>query len=503
MGKLTTNSTPDTFRRIPVVNGGTISSFSNTQGMHFGTNNSTCNSVSINTSGISGTITNVTVEASRGSSLVGTLAISVGGTTFYNGNSTTNALTTSNAQYSYTGSGSGEINILWTKTSGKGAYYIKSITVTYTTGSTTPTVATPTFSPVAGTYTETQSVTIDCETAGATIYYTTNGSTPTNESTQYTAAIPISENTTIKAIAYVGNDASNVSTATYTIVQPLTTMDAIFAAATAAGGTATSTVITFNNWVVTGVKNNNAYVTDGTKGFIIYQSNHGFLVGNVLSGTAACSVQLYRGAAELTNLTTTTTGLTVTTDGTVTPVTNVSIADLAGVNTGAVFSYENLTYNGTVLVDANQNTITPYTTFYDYTSSFETNHTYNVTGVYIQYNDAKEIAPRDENDIEEVIGEVATPAFSPVAGTYAETQSVSISCETNGAAIYYTIDGTEPTNASTQYTTAIPVSSTATIKAIAYVGETASTVATAPYHINSQANPYTVAQAINFTPVTG
>ena len=122
------------------MDGGAISNFSNDQGMHFGTNNNTCNSVSISTTGISGNITNVTVEASRGSSLVGTLEISVGGTAFYIGNATTNALTTSNASYEYTGSGSGQINILWTKASGKGAYYIKKITVTYTTSTDVPSI---------------------------------------------------------------------------------------------------------------------------------------------------------------------------------------------------------------------------------------------------------------------------------------------------------------------------------------------------------------------------
>ena len=116
------------------MDGGTISNFSSTQGMHFGTNNSSCNSVSISTSGISGTISSVTVEASRGSSLVGTLAVTVGGTSFYNGTSATNALTTTNTAYEFTGSKSGDIDILWTKTSGKGAYYIKKITVVYSTG---------------------------------------------------------------------------------------------------------------------------------------------------------------------------------------------------------------------------------------------------------------------------------------------------------------------------------------------------------------------------------
>ena len=94
---------------------------------------------------------------------------------------------------------------------------------------------------------------------------------------------------------------------------------------------------------------------------------------------------------------------------------------------------------------------------------------------------------------------VETPTFNPVAGIYTTTQNVTISCETSGATIYYTIDGTEPSSTSSEYTTAIPVSTTTTIKAIAILGENSSTVASATYafleHAGTEADPYTVADA--------
>ena len=77
--------------------------------------------------------------------------------------------------------------------------------------------AAPTFSPAGGAYTSAQSVTISSTTSGATIYYTTDGSVPTANSTQYNEAITISSTTTLKAITVNGNTSSSVATATYTI----------------------------------------------------------------------------------------------------------------------------------------------------------------------------------------------------------------------------------------------------------------------------------------------
>lgn len=81
------------------------------------------------------------------------------------------------------------------------------------------TVATPTFSPAAWGEGESQVVELACETAGASIYYTTDGSTPTSASTAYdsTNKITLSATTTIKAIAVKqGMTNSEVASKTYT-----------------------------------------------------------------------------------------------------------------------------------------------------------------------------------------------------------------------------------------------------------------------------------------------
>jgi len=79
----------------------------------------------------------------------------------------------------------------------------------------------------------------------------------------------------------------------------------------------------------------------------------------------------------------------------------------------------------------------------------------------------------------------ATPAFSPLAGTYSEAQSVAISDATADAVIYYTTDGvTIPTTNSTKYTGAITVKATETLQAIAVATEhLTSDIASATYII--------------------
>src|SRR5208282_5696963 len=68
-------------------------------------------------------------------------------------------------------------------------------------GTYTMQAATPGFSPMPSTYTTPQSVTLSDASPGVSFYYTTDGSTPTTQSTPYTGPITISTNTIVNAIA--------------------------------------------------------------------------------------------------------------------------------------------------------------------------------------------------------------------------------------------------------------------------------------------------------------
>ena len=79
---------------------------------------------------------------------------------------------------------------------------------------------------------------------------------------------------------------------------------------------------------------------------------------------------------------------------------------------------------------------------------------------------------------------VATPIFSIESGAVDSGTSVTISCATEGAKIYYTTDGSEPTASSAEYTAAISVTPPMTLKAIAVKdGMNDSAVASASYTI--------------------
>ena len=97
-----------------------------------------------------------------------------------------------------------------------------------------------------------------------------------------------------------------------------------------------------------------------------------------------------------------------------------------------------------------------------------------------------------------VLPEVAEPTFNPASGAVEKGTKVAIACATEGAKVYYTLDSTEPTEASTLYTAPIEVNDALTIKAVAMKeGMNNSPVVSASYVIKSTA--VTTAATFNFT----
>ena len=187
-----------------------------TKGAQVGSGSKPATGIVLTGSSIPGTITSVVVNTSGASDVIATVAVTVGGTGFTCSGNATASLTSSAANYTFTGTGSGDIVITWTNSSSK-AIYIKSITTTYLAEEV---VAAPTFSPVAGEVTKGSTVTLTQDAADQ-IRYTLDGTDPTKSTgSVYSSPIVINEATVIKAIAIKGDKVSDITSASYTVSYP-------------------------------------------------------------------------------------------------------------------------------------------------------------------------------------------------------------------------------------------------------------------------------------------
>lgn len=162
-------------------------------------------------------------------------------------------------------------------------------------------------------------------------------------------------------------------------------------------------------------------------------------------------------------------GGTLTVSSTTKTITRIEIVYTKHDNSvsASVETYSDITSSGTGTWSGSASSV-------KFTQSGTSGHA-RITTVRVTYNDGG-------TNVETV----ATPTFSLAAGTYYEAQSVTLSCTTPGSTIYYTTDGNDPTTSSSVYSSAIPVSSTTTIKAIAVKdGMNNSQVASATYTINA------------------
>lgn len=154
----------------------------------------------------------------------------------------------------------------------------------------------PSITPASGTYYGPIEVNMTCATSGAKIYYTTNGSTPTTSSTQFTAPFTLSSNATVKAISAKDGEVSDVVSATYE-----------FATATPVNNIAgfqnasNDAVVVFNNPVnVLAQHNNYLYVKDNSGYALFYgKTNQTYVNGDVIPAGFAGKKTTYAGEPEL------------------------------------------------------------------------------------------------------------------------------------------------------------------------------------------------------------
>ena len=116
-----------------VTSDGQESNFMSAYGIHYGTASKAVQYIKLSTSSIPGTITSIKVNASTASNVTASVSVTVGGEPF---GGAAKALSENAADYTFTGSGAGEILVTVSKPeSAYKALYVKSIAVTYSTSS--------------------------------------------------------------------------------------------------------------------------------------------------------------------------------------------------------------------------------------------------------------------------------------------------------------------------------------------------------------------------------
>ena len=383
--------------------------YNDDKGQQFGSNNNPYADLTLSTNGINGTITSVKVNTSGNANVVATLKVKVGDTYFTSGGEESVNITATATDYTFTGSAEGVISLEWDQpTNTRKAVYLKSIEVIYSSGAMA--VATPVFAPVSGTYYSAPTVSITCETEGANIYYTLDGSTPTASSTLYTAPITVDSTMTVKAIAIMGTENSNVATATYTI--PAYTALANIAAFKEQTSTTELFKINSDMTVIFQTADKfHTFVQDNSAAIYVYGTmDKAYNPGDVIPGGMYGNYALYKQMNELKPVA----GAPLA-DGVrgteVQPVV-VTLADLIAnyanyegklvtvenVTVGADHTFQNGSASG-ANVSQDTNTIQIYSTFKNISKSLTANQVINVTGLVIRYNNTIEIAPRSNSDI--------------------------------------------------------------------------------------------------------
>ena len=307
--------------------------------------------------------------------------------------------------------------------------------------------ATPSMAPAAGTYTTPQAVTFGDVTPGVTYYYTTNGTTPTTASTQYTGPFTLSTqgSATVEVIAVSSFGTSAMATAYYNFNFPQAAPPVISPAAV--GTFSTPQKVT---------------ISDSTPGATIYYTTNGT--------TPTTSSPVYTGQITVSSTTT---------------VEAIAIAYGYSLSNASVATYTILAANPTfspgaigtftnsvkvTIADATSGATIYYTTNGNTPTTSSTVYTAPITFTTTTNLQAMAVAGSSTSGVTSQIYSIvaANPTFSPGAiGTFTNSVKVTIADTASGATIYYTTDGSTPTASSPVYSTPITLTATTNLQAIA------------------------------------
>lgn len=386
----------------------------------------------------------------------------------------------------------------------KGRFFLDNVVITESSG--LPLAATPTFSQNEGVYVSPFDLTLACETSGASIYYTTDGSTPSASSTLYTSPITISQTTTVKAIATAtGYANSAVATATYNFPANVANTIAEFKTQTSS-----ETFTIANDVTFVFRQGSYNYVKDATAGLLVFGGNalSGFQEGDQISLLTGKKT-VFNNQIEMTN--TQTPAPATSNTGAVTPIVVTMSELITNYNEydAQLITLENVTFpngftgsNNTIITQGTD-TLTLYKRF-SLDTTITAGSTLNLTGFAAKYNSTIQIYPRYNQDFAAPVLVLDAPVITATGeeaegdNTFYFNATITMTADSN-AAIYYTTDGTVPTETSTLYTTPFQITTTSTIKAIAVMENyTNSDVATLDVTITAP-----TVEAPVFTPEAG
>ncbi len=316
------------------------------------------------------------------------------------------------------------------------------------------TVATPMITPDGGTYTGSVAVALACETPGATIRYTTDGSDPTSDSTQYADPFKLADSATVKARAFKesAND-SGVVSAQFTL-----TPSATVAAPTISpnGGTSAGSVE-----VTLSCETPEATIRYTLDGAEPTAASPGYREPVKLTQTATVRARAFKQGANPSEI--------ASAQFTVTPLPPVATPTM-NPNGG--------TFPGTVSIELACNTpeasiryttdgTDPTASSTEFARAFELTQTATVrVRAFKEGASPSEIASAQFTITP--LPTVAAVTISPNKGSFPGSVTVTLACQDAEAAIRYTTDGTDPTADATQYTEPFKLIQTSTVKARAF-----------------------------------